>query len=245
MKNCAVLFCSLLLGALTLSSCDNSKTEDVFEEINGNVKEKFIKRVDVSDLYQENSTITINYDGQNRVSSISDGTSSKFFNYSSSSGELNLISGYSNGYDINISDFYLAPYDAFDKGEVLVFDNNGNPTKILAFEDGYNSASLIGEIFYDNKPNPYFYTLKAAKFIDILDRTEFNFGYQNPKIMKAKQLLPFNNISGMIFKNSNGITKYEAHFDYDYNADGYPISAIVTALDESGANTYTINYFYK
>ncbi|HEY9220366.1 MAG TPA: hypothetical protein VIO43_02180 [Lutibacter sp.] len=244
MKNCAVFFWVLLLGALTLSSCDNTKTEDVFEEVNGNVKEKLIKRVETSDLLQENLIITVNYDGQNRVSSVSDGESSRFFNYGSN-GELKLVSGNPNGSALNISDFYLAPYDAFDKGEVLVFDNSGNPTKILAFEDGYNSASLIGDIFYDNKPNPYFYTLKAAKIIDIFDKAELNFGYQNPKIMKARQLLPFNNISGMIFKDSNGITKYEAQFDYDYDADGYPTGAIVTSLDENGSNTFIVKYFYK
>jgi hypothetical protein len=244
MKKNQILLCVSFIGAFLFLSCDNSTIEDEFIDVNGDVKEKYIKRIEGFNTYGESEIITINYDGQNRVSSFSDGETIKFLNYGNS-GELNLVSGSSEDTSLTISDLYKAPYDVFDKGDVLEFDNNGNPTKILAYEKGYNSTSLIGDVFYESNPNPFFYTFKAAKLIEVLDKVNLNFGYTNPDIMKARQLLPFNNISGMIFKTSSGITKYEVQFDYDYDADGYPISALVSSFDENGSNTYLIKYYYR
>jgi hypothetical protein len=246
MKKIPLLSSVLFIAVTSLLSCDKATTVDDFEEANGSIVEKQVKRIETnySDAWVENYNIIINYDGNNKVSSVSDGEFTKFFNYDSS-GDLMSVSDNGNDYTLTISDLYQAPYDVFDKGEVLEYDDKGNPTKISVFEDGYNSSTLIGDIFYDPNPNPFFYTLKAANIIDILDNVEFNFGYQSPTIIKAKQLLPFNNISGMIFKDSNNETKIEIQFDYTYDNDGYPIRADVYTFIQGESDSHIVNFYYR
>ena len=179
---------------------------------------------------------------ENRVSSITDGNTNAFLNYDTSD-NLNSITGNNEIFDID--ELYQSPYDAFESGEVLEYDKNANPIKIEVYEDGYGSDVLIGNIIYDPNPNPFFYTLKAAGIIDVLDRIDLNFGITNPSIIKARLLLPYNNIRSMIFKNASGITQYEVHIDYNYDEDKYPISAIVNTLSQNESSTYTLIYKYK
>ncbi len=225
-----------------LSGCQKSSEEE-FNDANGDIAEKYIKRLEItSNVVTENVTYWVNYDSENRVSSVTDGTSSHIFSYNSNN---NLATVTDQGETLNVNDLYQSPYDAFETGNVLEYDAKGNPIRIECFEDGYNSDPLIGEVTYDPNPNPFFYTLKAAKIIEVLDRVDLNFGAQSPSIIKARLLLPYNNISGMIFKDLSGNTKYEVHIDYTYTADKYPISAVVNAVSANESRIYEAKYFYK
>ncbi|MEZ4779596.1 MAG: hypothetical protein R2786_09475 [Flavobacteriaceae bacterium] len=236
MKKIALLF----IIVLTLS-CSKS-TEDEFNEVNGNVAEKYVKRLQVLDNVNGNSSITINYGEGNRVTSITDGNATTFFNYDSSN---NLSSINDSNETFNMSELYQAPYDAFETGQVLEYDDNSNPIKIKVYEDGYGSELLTGTIVYDANPNPYFYTLKAAGGIAVLDMVDLNFGITDPSIIKARNLFPNNNIRSMIFKDDSGITKYEVQFDYTYGSDKYPVSASVSALSVDESSSYDLIYTYK
>jgi len=232
-----------IIGMMLFFSCsDESTIEDEFEDVNGDVKEKLLKRIEGRDAYGERAFVIFNYGGNNKLSSISDGEVTYSFDYNSQ-GEISTIGSYEEG-AITISELYNAPYDVFDKGEVLEFDDNGNPSKILTFENGYNSASIIGEIFYDPNPNFLFYTLKSSMVLDVLDKVQLNFGYQNPNLMKARNLIPNNNIRGMLFKDAQGITVFEAQFDYEYDEDGYPMTADLFILNHGDTSKIYLDYYY-
>ena len=236
-----ILIISTITSVILLFSCSKS-TEDEFNGANEDVAKKYIKHFQIIDNISENITYTINYGAENRVSSITDGNTNTFLNYDNSD-NLNSITGDNEPFDID--ELYQSPYDAFESGEVLEYDENANPIKIEVYEDGYGSDVLIGSIIYDPNPNPFFYTLKAAGIIDVLDRVDLNFGYTNPSIVKARLLLPYNNIRSMIFKNASGITQYEVQIDYNYDEDKYPISATVNTLSQNESSTYTLIYTYK
>ena len=219
-------------------------SEDEFNDANGTVPEKLIKKVNIinKDDPTHNYTYTVNYDGENRVSSYTDGESSSFLNFDQN-GNLNSIT---DEYEtINMSELYQAPYDAFESGDVIEYDNNGNPALIEVWKDGFGSELLNGEIIYDPNPNPYFYTLKAAGIIEVLDRVDLNFGYNVPSIVKARKLLFFNNPRAMIFKNTEGMTEYESQVTYEYDNDGYPIKAGIIAISLEGTSNYEVYYTYK
>lgn len=239
----------VLVGIGTLLSCEKASTvEEEFEIINGEVKEKLISKLEGRDAYGESVNVIFNYDGQNRLSSISDGNETTTFTYNSGGELISAVTRDFPGGEpslLTFSELYQAPYDVFDNGEVLEHDSNGNPSKILVFEDGYNSATLTGDIFYDSKPNPFFYTIKSSMMLDVLDKTRFNFGYQSPEIIKARALLPNNIIKGMIFKDSEGITISELQFSYSYDDDDYPVQADIFILDEGKTYNYYMYYFYK
>ena len=241
MKKTLLLLLTILGIFVFVSGC--KKTEDEFHDANVDVAAKYICRMEIiSNVPAENKTILVNYDAENRVSSITDGTNSRFFNYDSGN---NLSSVTDEGEPLNVNDLYQSPYDAFETGNVLEYDANKNPKKIEVYEDGYLSELLIGEITYDPKPNPFFYTLKAAKAIDILDRVDLDFGQQSSSIIKARQLFPYNNIRAMIFKDHSGITKYEVQIGYTYGADNYPLNATVNALSPDETRIYSVSYFYR
>lgn len=231
------------IGIMLFFSCDDETTiEDEFEEVNGEVKEKQIKRIQGLNEYGESAYVIFNYGGDNKLSSISDGEDTYSFNYNSQ-GELNTIGSYSDGM-YTVSELYNAPYDVFDKGEVLEFDTNGNPSKILTFENGYNSASIIGEIFYDSKPNFLFYTLKSSMMLEVLEKIQLNFGYQNPNLMKARDLIPNNNIRAMIFKDTQGTTVFEVQVNYKYDEDDYPMTADLFIFDHGETSKIYLDYYY-
>lgn len=238
----ALLFISLLLG------CGGSSSlEEDFEGINKAVAEKYVKRLEVKDLkYPSNThTLSIGYDGNNKVSSLTKSdayeTSSTFLNYDSN-GKLIFASVGSSGDVYNMSEFYQAPYEAFDKGDVLTFDTNGNPKKIQVTDNG---VVLTGDISYHTNPSPFFYTLKAAGILEVLDNVQLSFGLTNSTLIKARKLVPYNNITSMIFKDSAGKTHTEIQFDYVYDEDKYPKSARMFVLSGTNAYTLDINYYYK
>ncbi len=242
MKNSFLFISAISALALSISSC-NKSTEDEFNAANGPVSEKYIKRLEIiTNNISDNRTFIVNYDGNNRVSSVTDGSSSYLLSYNSF-GELNTVTD--DGELYNVNDLYQSPYDAFENGNVLEYDKNGNPFRVEVYEDGYNSDLFIGEIFYDPNPNPFFYTLKAARIIDVLDRVNLNFGPQSPSIIKARLLLPYNNIRGMIFKDITGTTQFEVHIETTYDTEMYPSRATVTVLSPDETDVYLVKFYYK
>ena len=234
---------------VVMSSCsDDTTLEQDFEEANDNlvVVEKLITRIETSHYsgYDDDLLFLINYDENNKVTSASDGESTFFLNYDNTTDLEAIIS---DNYILNISKFYQVPYDAFETGEVLEYDDFGNPIEILVYNDGIDSETLIGKIFYDPNPNPFFYTLKSAGVIDLLEGININFGIglSNQYVSSARQLLPNNNISSMIFKDANNQIQVEIYFNYDYDDDGYPISGRVYVLKSPDDEIYEIRYYYK
>lgn len=237
-----------LIVALIFISCSKSSTiEEDFDDANGEVVEKLLKQVryDNTDPYEEDVTLQFGYDGQNRLSSVTDGDNTRFFNYDTD-GALTSVTGSDDPFEI--SDLYEAPYDAFEEGNVLEYDDNSNPSKIEIFETSdYNDEEemLIAEVSYDSKPNPFFYTLKAGGIVDVLNNIDLDFGRTSPSIIKAYKLLPYNNVSSIILKNLSGQVQSETQFDTTYDEDGYASNTTVTFLDSDGSTTSYITYSYK
>ncbi len=199
---------------------------------------------------QENKTIIISYDSNNRVSSISDGVEAGVLVYNN--GSLTNISGSDDTF--NIEQLYNSPYDAFETVEE--YDNNGNPINITFYEQEYNNVTGLyenvnykAEVLYDTNPNLYFYTLQAAGIIDIMDKVDLNFSLnpQIPQIVKARMLFPLNNIKRIVYKDNNSVVVYELLIDIVYNEFNYPTSATMlgTSFLDNSNSVYTVSYSYK
>jgi hypothetical protein len=234
---------------LILGSCSKESTSDEFEQANGKVVEKLITRMDITSAQNsdDNASLFINYDSKNRVSSFTDGYDSNILVYEDD--ELSAISGGSE--PMQTSEFYQMPYDIFQFGEVVEFDTNKNPSVIRLLEEDYdgNVYEYKIEISYDPTPNPFFYTLKAAGVIDVLDKVQFNIGMspQSPELIQARRLLPLNNIKKIVVTDvERGKITYQLVGDYIYDEDDYPISASFTAISEDdGTDIFLKKYEYK
>lgn len=249
----------VLLALICLTNCSESASDE-FDDTNPNAVAKYIETVSVVSAQDpsENTTITVNYDANGRVSSVTDGVDSSLFAYSD--GELSAISG--QGDNLNVEELYDSPYDAFETGVVNQYDANGNPTNITFYEYQYNwqtnteeQVPYTAEVSYDAKPNPYFYTLDAAGIIDALDQVSLDFtvNMASPEIIQARALLPLNNISGIVYKDDQGEVVYEIEADYIYNSDDYPTSATVTGTsydtyddeEETEISIFSATYTYR
>lgn len=257
MKKCIFL----ILCIIFITACSNDSLTDEFNNANGNDPEptenefsKLITRISAVSTVdaQENETIIISYDGDNRVSSVSNGQSAGILVYNNGS-----LSNVAEGAEtFSIEELYNSPYDAFETGGVEQYDDNGNPINISFFQEDYNSdtgisqtVTFTAEVFYDQKPNPYFYTLKAAGIIEVLDNVDLNFSLtpQISDIVKARTLFPLNNINRIVYKDDKSVVVFEILVDYVYNEFNYPTSATITALSlvDNETSIYTISYLYK
>ncbi|MEJ1222787.1 hypothetical protein [Sediminicola sp. 1XM1-17] len=234
---------------LILGSCSKESASDEFEQANGKVAEKLVTRMDITSAQDsdDNGALFINYDSKNRVSSFTDGNDSTILVYEDD--ELSTISGGSE--PMQTSEFYQMPYDIFQFGEVVEFDSNKNPSVIRLLEEDYNGNvyEYKVEISYDPTPNPFFYTLKAAGVIDVLDKVQFNLSMspQSPDLIQARKLLPLNNIKKIVVTDvERGKITYQLVGDYIYDEDDYPTSASFTAISEDdGTNIFLKKYEYK
>jgi len=251
MKKTNYLFFALLTYCLAIS-CEDSVSEE-FEDINGNVEEKLIKSITVISAQdsEENKNIVLSYDTNGRLNTITDGVDTSIFVYNN--GELETITGQND--NLSIEELYESPYDAFETGQVLEYDDNGNPYKILFFDQYYDhdindyvTVEFTATITYDNTPNPYFFTLKSAGIISVLDGVQLNFSLnpQVPEIVQARALFPVNNPSQIIYKDENGDIIYSMNVNYVYDSQNYPTSATVTAVsvEDNETSTYTSSYEY-
>jgi YD repeat-containing protein len=235
------------VALMGFASCSDDSS-DSFDDANGDVAKKYIKTITTtsSDSDSDTVTLTVNYDSAGKVTSATDGTETSFFAYDD--GNLQNISG--SGDVLNIPDLLSTPQDAYEVGDVLDYDADGNPVKVRIFErdwDGSIYAEYTGEITYDDKPNPYYYTLEAAGIIKVLDDLDLNFSMtpQSQELIKAKLLLPVHNPKKVVIKDVDGSVKKTIVTDYVYNSDEYPVSATATETSEYGTYIYVTNYTYK
>ncbi len=236
----------LLLFPLLLISCSKS-LDDGFEDANPDIKEKLLSRVEViSDDQDLNGTNTFHYDSNNRLTSITNGEETQFFNYYES-GEIKSITGTSEVLDF--SEPFESSYGAYEYGDVLEYDDKGNPSVVELqkknFRIGRVNKVVIAHISYDSNPSPYYYTIKAAGLIDLMDKVNLDFGATPVELIKAKKLIPFNNFSLIIIKNLDGTTDSEVHFNNTYDDDKYLILSNVSILSERDTETNIFRYYYK
>ncbi|SDR78562.1 hypothetical protein SAMN04515667_0657 [Formosa sp. Hel1_31_208] len=251
-------FLSIITLALTLcTSCSDDSTSDGFLDGNPDAVARYITSITVVSAQDasDNTTITVNYDDANRVTSISDGIDSGILAYNN--GDLANVA--SSGDTFAIEELYESPYDAFDTGEVINYNNDGNPVNLRFFESEYdwNTNSDIteeyrAEIQYDNQPNPYFYTIQAAGGIEVMDNVDLNFSANPdaPQIVQARMLFPSKNIKKIIYRDLEGNVLSEVTADFVYNSDNYPTSGTITAtdFDEFDGETtsiYSLTFTYQ
>lgn len=248
---------SLFLIAFT--SCSDS-TSDEFDDANPEGVARYIETIAVVSAQdsQENTTVTVNYDANDRVSSITDGTESSIFVYNN--GGLSNVSG--QGDNLNIEELYESPYDAFEAGVVTQYDSNGNPKMITFYETEYDymtntetDVEYTAEVTYDANPNPYFYTLKAAGVIAVMDNVDLHLTMNSTssEIVQARALFPLNNIISIKYRDNNGDLVYNLSADYVYNSVNYPVSGTLTAVSyerydgqvDTYTDIYSANYTYR
>tara|TARA_R110000751_G_scaffold20652_6_gene60242 strand:+ start:1553 stop:2377 length:825 start_codon:yes stop_codon:yes gene_type:complete len=241
---------ALIVLAIITISCDDS-VSDEFEEANGKVAEKLVSSAIITSIgdSSDKTTLFLEYDADKRLSSVSNGEDTDRFIYSN--GDLVNVTG--QGDNLSIEEFYQSPYDAFEIGQIEQYDSNLNPTKLVFFQEIYenNTARKVeytAEITYDDAPNPYFFTLKSAGIIDVLDGIQLNFSMtpQASEIIKARKLLFKNNPSKVLYRDHNNQPLVEIDVDYVYDADNYPVSATVKAVnfDENEESFYTATFNY-
>jgi len=234
-----------VLSAFALTSCSDSSSDE-FEQGNGAVAQKLITKlhIDPADSSESTSNLIVNYDASNKVTSITDGVESTQFNYQN--GGLSTVTG--DGDPYAIAQLYEAPYKGYEIGKVLAYDANGNPKSLRLYEEGNAGVEeFTAEITYDDAPNTFFFTMKAAGIIDVLDNIELNMNMQSvpQEIIRAKLLLPVNNPIKVVVKDAQGRTVSTVVTAYVYDADKYPTSATVTQTEDGEVYAYTVNYTYK
>tara|TARA_B100000902_G_C27283073_1_gene902918 strand:+ start:431 stop:1177 length:747 start_codon:yes stop_codon:yes gene_type:complete len=246
MKKTLYTFLSLFI---IFSSCKKDDVSDEFYNINGNVPVKLIKSINVisGQDSEENKNILFSYTSDGYLNTISDGDETSIFIYDDD--ELSNVAG-GGGSILNIEELYESPYDAFENGHVVEYDNNGNP-KIIEFteEESWGETKIYSaEVIYDNEHNPYFFTLEAAKIIDVLDGVDlrFNMNPQVAEVIKARLLFPLNNPSQINYKNQEEELMATININYDYDGDDYPVSATATAFsfEEGTQGTYVTAFQY-
>ena len=234
----------ILMVAVAFASCSDSSSDE-FDNANGNVAQKYLSKLQVipSDASEETSIVNFYYNSDNTLNRISDGYENAQFAYQNN--KLNNVTG--DGEPYAISELYQAPFKGYEVGKVLNYDSKGNPTEIRLFQDGVQtSEDFIAQITYDNAPNTLFYTMKAAGIIDVLDNTEISMNFSAPReIIKAKLLLPVNNVVKVVIKNSRGVITDESVSAYVYDADNYPTSSTITTTSENEISVEKVYYQYR
>lgn len=234
------------------TSCEKSSSEE-FEEVNGNTVEKLISSISFVSAQdtEENEKVDFSYDSEKRLSRVNTGTDTSEFVYDDKG--LTDVTGDGGEDNFDIEELYKSPYDAFETGDVVEYDDNKNPSKILFFEEEYNyetddfiKKQYSAELTYEDSPSVYFNTLKAAGLIDVLDQVKLNFSMQPQaqEIIKAKTLLPNNNISGITYKDEEGAVVFEIETFYTYDADDYPTQVTVTSKSSEETQVFKIDYKY-
>lgn len=252
MKKQKSLVALLCISLFTLS-CSKDSVTDEFNDANGNVQVKLIESISfVSTQYsQENKNISLSYTSNGLLNTITNGVESSVFVYDDNNDLSNIIGERDN---LNIEELYESPYDAFETGEVIEYDDNENPRKIEFYEEEYdfNSDSYFTKIYtaevsYDNTHNPYFYTLEAGGIIEVLEGIQLNFSMnpQIPEIVQARLLFPVNNLSQIIYKNEEGEIIYTTNANYVYDNENYPTSATITSMSVENSEQRTFSLIFE
>ncbi|HEY0045666.1 MAG TPA: hypothetical protein VGB44_03045 [Flavobacterium sp.] len=236
------LFLAALLS-VSLYSCDSD--DDASDNLSSTAR--YIKTVSVVNTDDgTNETLTVNYDADGRVSNVTDGFESSTMVYNDNN-ELITVTGESD--PLSMSDLYQAPYDAYEYGDVLEYDSNGNPSVLQLFDISDEDGSTIeytGEITYDAETNPFLHTLDKAGILDVLDNIDLNFSttVTSQELVSAKLLLPSNNPKRMVVKTLDDVIVADVVANYVYNADGYPTSATFTTTTDEDVSISSATYTY-
>ncbi|WP_298999495.1 hypothetical protein [uncultured Tenacibaculum sp.] len=254
MKNLKYVF-AIGLGMTLLTACSSSASDD-FEEINEGAKKKRLKTITATNQENETMTAQFMYNSENKLVSLS-GTDNEggatLINYKNDGNTIAVSEGGSTSESFSIEKLYESPYEAYETGEVLEYDSNKNPSKVLFRQevydwetDTYSIENYIAEMFYDENPNMYFSTLEAAGIIDILDGVDINFGInpQAAEIVKARALFPVNNLTKVIYKDADDNIKGTLTIDYTYDEDGYPVKGSGLVVGEDESVKAEVNYSY-
>ncbi|WP_040280626.1 hypothetical protein [Psychroserpens damuponensis] len=245
-----------ILSLMFFTNCSDSTSEE-FNDNNPDAVARYITNIDVISAQDsnENTTITINYDSANRVTSISNGEDTSLLTYEN--GNLSNVTDQNE--NLSVEELYESPYDAFETGEVINYNSDGNPENLRFFETEYDwetdseiTTEYRAEIEYDNKPNPYFYTLQAAGAIAVLDNVELNFSadINAPEIVQARLLFPSKHIKKITYKDLDGNILFDVVADFVYNSDNYPTSGSITGTeydseDGDDVSVYSVAYTYQ
>lgn len=252
-------FLSILSLAIVLcTACESDSTSDEFQDNNPDAVSRLITEIAIVSAQDpvDNTTVTVSYDANNRVTSVTDGVDTNTLVYNNDD-ELTNVAG--PGETLNVQDLYAgSPYNVFENGEVINYDSNNNPQSITIFDTEYDwqndtevTVEYTAAITYDDKPNPYFYTLQAAGVIEIMDNVELNFSSEMnaPELIQARLLFPSKNVSGVTITNVAGDVLAEVVANYVYNSDNYPTSGTVTetvyengVVDETNVVSMTYTY---
>jgi len=210
--------------------------------------EKYILSVQTSSSDDTPQNLFVTYNAAGKVTSVNDGSDTHTFSYAGN-GDLDNVSGGSD--PLSISELYQNPYNGFEVGDVLAYDSNGNPTELRLYERD-NDNSIIEEykafITYDSEPNPFYYTLKAAGIIEVLENVEINMSStpQSPEMIMAKKLLFVNNPKTFVVQHLDGSMVSQVTATYTYDADGYATSGTFNSSSESGESSSSIaTYTYR
>ena len=193
------LACAVL--SLSNVACSEESVTDEFNDANGNVEEKVIQTLSYvfTEHPEDNLTVIFSYNNDGTLNTVSDGTDTSIFLYEND--ELATITGSND--NLTTEELYQSPYDAFEIGHVVSYDDNGNPEVIEFFEEewdedygDYVSKVYTANLAYDDAPNPFHHTMKAAGLIDVLDNVQLNFSMtpQSQEIVQARLLYPVNNL---------------------------------------------------
>ena len=236
-KNVAVLLCSTLF----VVAC--STNDDGFDDANGNVAKKYVTKI----ITQTDGTTTVSdvvYNNDGKVISASSDGDVKYFSYHDD-GRLKKISG--GGDNFMTSEIINEIHSAYEIGDVLQYDANGNPTilELYDLDDNGNQVTHIANLSYDNIPFTFYYTLDAAGIIAVLNDVRLQF-YMPTEIVMAKKLLPVFNPINAVIKNSLNQEIGSIAVNYTYDSDNYPTNATVISIDQDGyASSATVLYQYK
>ncbi|MCD8414352.1 hypothetical protein LNI90_01820 [Tenacibaculum dicentrarchi] len=239
----SVFAIGLLFGLMT--ACTSSATDD-FEAANELAKRKTLKMITAINQAnsKESASSSFTYDVNNKLVNVSatEGSEATSVSYLNDGSVIKAGDGNGNSENFAIQNLYKAPYNVYETGDVLEYDANKNPSKI-AFRDmvyNYETGEYImetqtAELTYDTNPNLYFGTLESAGLIEILDGVSLDFGIntQASEVLKARALLPTNNVTKIVYKDADQNIVGTLNIEYTYDADGYPVKGTGVATSNN------------
>lgn len=249
---------ALLLGVIVVLTigCSSSASED-FEDVNGQIKKKRLKSISAVNKNEAFKTITsqFSYDSNDKLINVSGtgATETVLMNYNNDGSTIKVTNGGNPSESFSIEELYKSPYAIYERGEVLEYDSNKNPSKISFQKEvydyntgDYSLEDYTAEMLYDDKANLYFATLEAAGIIDILDSAELSFGInpQAAEVIKARALFPINNLIKVVYKNADNNIVGTLNIDYTYDTDGYPVKGMGTVISENESVNIDVTYSY-
>ncbi len=236
---------TLLVLAISCLTISCSSEDDGFDDANQDAAKKYVKRI-ITTGEGESNVSEINYDSQGRVTSATSDNQSRFFSYNDEGdGGLKKVSG--DGDNIITNEIISEIQEAYEIGDVLQYDERGNPTVLELYDEDYdgNQITNIATIAYDDKPFTFYYTLDAAGIIDVLYDVRLQF-YAPEEIVMAKKLLPVNNPVRAVIKNESNQEISTISVNYNYDSEGYPETTSVISIDDEGyAESYSVVYEYR